>query len=188
MKDIKIETGVVRIGNKEYKTVALRVGEFREAHPDWTIETELVSLDEKTVVMRALIKADTGRLISTGYAEESRTSSQINKTSALENCETSAVGRALAFFGLAGSEIASADEVAAAIGARASVPTPVDITEALSVIDAAPDMESLKAAYTRAYDSSRGNPEALAQLTAAKDKRKRVLTVTGVFSGHEVQS
>lgn len=66
-------------------------------------------------------------------------------------------------------------------------PVSVDITEALSVIDAAPDMESLKAAYTKAYDASRGNPEALAQLTAAKDKRKRVLTVTGVFSG-EVQS
>jgi len=67
-------------------------------------------------------------------------------------------------------------------------PVSVDITEALSVIYAAPDMESLKAAYTRAYDAYRGNPEALAQLTAAKDKRKRVLTVTGVFSGQEVQS
>ena len=53
--------------------------------------------------------------IATGYAEEVRTASKINRTSALENAETSAVGRALAFFGLGGSEIASADEVANAI-------------------------------------------------------------------------
>ena len=56
-----------------------------------------------------------GNVISTGVAEEVRGSTNINNTSALENCETSAVGRALAFFGLAGSEIASADEVKNAI-------------------------------------------------------------------------
>ncbi len=56
-----------------------------------------------------------GRTLSTGLAEEVRGSTNINKTSALENCETSAIGRALAFFGLGGTEIASADEVANAI-------------------------------------------------------------------------
>jgi hypothetical protein len=64
--------------------------------------------------MKATISA-ANMVIATGYAEEVRTASKINRTSALENCETSAVGRALAFFGLAGSEIASADEVANAI-------------------------------------------------------------------------
>jgi hypothetical protein len=64
--------------------------------------------------MKARISA-ANMVIATGYAEEVRTASKINRTSALENCETSAVGRALAFFGLAGSEIASADEVANAI-------------------------------------------------------------------------
>ena len=49
------------------------------------------------------------------YAEENRSFGKINKTSALENAETSAVGRALAFLGLGGSEIASADEVSTAI-------------------------------------------------------------------------
>jgi len=54
-------------------------------------------------------------LISTGYAEENRQSSRINQTSALENCETSSLGRALAFCGLTNDSIASAEEVSAAI-------------------------------------------------------------------------
>jgi hypothetical protein len=107
-------TGTVNIHGKEYKTVALRIQEFREKHPDFTIQTELVEANDTLVVMKATISA-ANMVIATGYAEEVRTASKINRTSALENCETSAVGRALAFFGLAGSEIASADEVANAI-------------------------------------------------------------------------
>lgn len=107
-------TGTVKIHGKEYKTVALRIQEFREKHPDFTIQTELVEANDTLVVMKATISMGP-QVISTGYAEEVRTASKINRTSALENAETSAVGRALAFFGLGGSEIASADEVANAI-------------------------------------------------------------------------
>ena len=108
------DTGVVPIHGKKYKTVALRVQEFREKYPGHTILTELVEANDTLVVFKATISWE-GVVISTGYAEEVRTASNINRTSALENCETSAVGRALAFFGLAGSEIASADEVVNAI-------------------------------------------------------------------------
>lgn len=107
-------TGTVKIHGKEYKTVALRIQEFREKHPDFTIQTELVEANDTLVVMKATISTGS-QVIATGYAEEVRTASKINRTSALENAETSAVGRALAFFGLGGSEIASADEVANAI-------------------------------------------------------------------------
>ena len=110
------QAGIVEIHGKTYRTVAFRIAEFREAHPDWSIVTELVSADDERVVMQASIYLGDGKIVSTGYAEESRSASQINRTSALENCETSAVGRALAFLGLAGTEIASADEVANAIG------------------------------------------------------------------------
>ena len=123
------QPGIVEIHGKQYRTVAHRIAEFREEHPDWTIQTELVSADDHRVVMRAEIGRVAGtinekgevivaphmEIISTGYAEEERGSSNINKTSALENAETSAVGRALAFLGLAGTEIASADEVVNAI-------------------------------------------------------------------------
>lgn len=111
----KKDDGVVRIHGKEYLTVARRINDFRSAHPDYGIHTEILSIDENTVVCRAVITDAEGRQLSSGIAEERRSASKINQTSATENCETSAVGRALAFFGMAGTEIASADEVAGAI-------------------------------------------------------------------------
>ena len=111
----KKDDGVVRIHGKEYLTVARRINDFRSQHPDYGVHTEILSIDESTVVCRAIITDANGRQVSSGIAEEHRRASKINQTSATENCETSAVGRALAFFGMAGTEIASADEVAGAI-------------------------------------------------------------------------
>lgn len=111
------DTGKVMIHGKEYNTVASRVAQFRAngMYVAWTIATEILFRDSEVVVMKASISDDKGRLIATGHAEEVRASSTINKTSALENAETSAIGRALAALGLAGTEFASADEVANAI-------------------------------------------------------------------------
>ena len=107
--------GIVPIHGKQYKTVAYRVNEFRTQYPDYTVSTELVEANETLVVMKASISNEQGRLLATGFAEEVRAASKINRTSALENAETSAIGRALAALGLAGTEYASADEVANAI-------------------------------------------------------------------------
>jgi len=107
--------GVVKIHGKEYKTVALRVAEFRAAHPDYTISTELVEANDVLVIMKASILDNDGRLLATGYSEEVRAASKINATSALENAETSAIGRCLSALGFGGTEYASADEVANAI-------------------------------------------------------------------------
>jgi len=104
----------VNIHGKEYHTVAERVHAFRETAPDLTIETEIVRWEGDDVVVKACI-SDNGKLIATGLAHEVRGSTNINKTSHVENCETSAIGRALAAFGLAGTEYATADEVANAI-------------------------------------------------------------------------
>lgn len=108
------QSGIVSIHGKEYQTVAKRVADFRSVHADYPIETEIVSAGD-IVVMKATIRDPQGKALATGYAEEVRNSTNINKTSALENCETSAVGRALAFFGYGGTEIASANEVSNAI-------------------------------------------------------------------------
>jgi hypothetical protein len=108
-------TGKVNIRGKEYLTVAYRIKQFRVDHPDWQIHTDIIDMDEDRVVVRAEICDSASVTIATGHAEERRSSSQINQTSALENCESSAVGRALAFAGYGGSEIASADEVQNAI-------------------------------------------------------------------------
>ena len=110
------DSGKVLIHGKEYETVALRVRKFRDVCPEYTLATEIVERTEDVVVMKATILDQSGRVIATGHAEEYRKSSQINKTSALENAETSAIGRCLAAFGLGGTEFATADEVANAIG------------------------------------------------------------------------
>ena len=109
-----MDNGIVSIHGKQYKTVALRVGEFRVDHPEWGIETSIHTANDEIVIMRAII-FNGEQIIGTGYAEEQRGSSMINKTSALENCETSAIGRALAACGYAGTEYASANEVENAI-------------------------------------------------------------------------
>lgn len=124
--------GVITIHNKQYKTVALRVNEFREERPEWAIETEIIENTDQRVIMKATIgkpvEGSTAYLIiGTGYAEEMRGSSQINRTSALENCETSAIGRALAACGYGGEEYASANEVQNAIGQQKEQMTPEPI-------------------------------------------------------------
>jgi len=109
------QTGIINIRGKEYQTVALRVQLFRDKHPDHSLTTSVVCRDEECVVMQAAIGDTEGRIIAVGHAEEYRKSSQINRTSALENAETSAIGRALAAFGIGGTEFASANEVVNAI-------------------------------------------------------------------------
>jgi hypothetical protein len=105
----------ISIHGKDYATVALRVGVARRVlGSSLNITTEVVSIDKDTVVMKATVGIG-GKFLSTGYAEEKRTASRINQTSALENCETSAVGRALAFAGFTNDKLASAEEVSAAI-------------------------------------------------------------------------
>ena len=105
----------VKIHGKEYRTVAERVNLFHDENKDAvkSIKTKILFTQEDKVVMRATVTV--GDSIYTGHAEEVYGSSRINETSALENCETSAIGRALASAGLGGSEFASADEVANAI-------------------------------------------------------------------------
>lgn len=110
------KAGIVNIHGKEYKTVALRVDEFRKDYKDeWAIITKIAYRDENIVIMEADILNKENRVIATGFAEEDRRKGTINSTSALENCETSAIGRALANLGYGGGEYASADEVANAV-------------------------------------------------------------------------
>ena len=114
------DTGKVNIHGKEYETVASRVARLRTDHQfDIAIQTEIVSIDESVVVMKASAVKD-GVVIGTGHAEENRQASTINRTSALENCETSAIGRCLASIGYLGTEFASADEVAQAISQQSA--------------------------------------------------------------------
>lgn len=106
----------VNIHGKEYKTVAERVDEFRKnsKYDDYGILTDIISAAD-LVQVKATITNSEGRVVGSGYAEEVRGSTNINKTSALENCETSAIGRALASIGLGGTQYATANEVTDAV-------------------------------------------------------------------------
>ena len=121
----------VNIHGKEYITVAERVSAFRETSADLTIETEIVRWEGDDVVVKASI-SDNGKLIATGLAHEVRGSTNINRTSHVENCETSAIGRALAAFGLGGTEYATADEVANAIAQQNKKQFEKELNEALA--------------------------------------------------------
>lgn len=100
------------IKGKDYAEVNQRVKAFRQVHPNGTITTEIVSLQDGVVLMKATILDDDQRLIATGLAYEKENSTYINKTSFIENCETSAVGRALGMCGFGiDVSIASKEEV-----------------------------------------------------------------------------
>lgn len=75
-----------------YETVEERLVRWWAAYPNAQIVTTMVHYDGKTVVFRAEGIVD-GRVIATGYAEEVHGSSPVNKTSFVENCETSSIGR-----------------------------------------------------------------------------------------------
>lgn len=101
-------------GLKDYVEVNVRIMKFYEKYPEGRILTEIVKWENEVIVMKATAYRDNSEVpASTGYAYEKEGSSFINKTSALENCETSAVGRALAILGFEiKKSVASKEEVA----------------------------------------------------------------------------
>ena len=115
---INDELKTVKISGKPYVQVNDRVQGFRKLFPMGDIRTEMVVyIPDDYCVFKCDIYDDDGNHLSSGYAQEFvEKNRNINRTSMLENCETSAVGRALGFLGIGSVEsIASADEVNKAI-------------------------------------------------------------------------
>lgn len=108
------------IRGKQYAEVNQRILAFWEIFPNGSIITEMLSDDGERCVFKATAY-DKDMPMATGHAFEVRTASNINKTSYLENCETSAVGRALGMLGIGAEDaICSAEEVNAAIAQQGS--------------------------------------------------------------------
>ena len=108
--------GVQQKGGKFYTQVVHRMEAFRRIHgTDFGIDTQILVNDGKKVVVKAIITDKDNRTVGVGMAEEIRGQGLVNTTSALENAETSAIGRALASLGLAGGEYASANEMDAVV-------------------------------------------------------------------------
>jgi hypothetical protein len=112
MKELKS----INIKGKQYVEVNERLRYFRENFKDWSLESEVVEKTNTSITIKAIIKDAEGRTRATGLAEEVKGSTFINKTSYVENCETSAWGRALGNLGIGiETSVASYEEVANAI-------------------------------------------------------------------------
>ena len=87
----------------DYEPVEVRLEKFIKDYPAFRISTELEVVEATRYIVKAYLFKDSSDAVawSTGYAEETVTSRGVNQTSALENCETSAIGRALANAGYA---------------------------------------------------------------------------------------
>ena len=117
----------IDIHGKPYTSVASRVEIFRRYFPEASLSTEIIYDDEQRIVIKATI-AMNGTVIATGFAEELRGDGKINSTSALENAETSSIGRALAAMGIHGGEYASHNEVHHAIEQQSNQAQPASST------------------------------------------------------------
>ena len=122
----------IKIKGNPYVMVKDRILHFNENYENGCIQTELIEMTDRFIVKATIIPdVDKPERYFTGHAEEVIGSSQLNSTSALENCETSALGRSLAMMSIGIIEsIASAEEVANAVHQQngvsqvsASVPT-----------------------------------------------------------------
>lgn len=116
LKKANEQLKTVDIKGKKYAQVSERIKAFRKVCPGGQIITDIVDNTDGVVTMKATILDEEGRRLASGYAQEKETSSFINKTSYIENCETSAVGRALGFVGIGvDGAFASAEEVSNAM-------------------------------------------------------------------------
>ena len=115
------------IKGKDYAEVNQRIKAFRMVCPHGQIITEMVSNENGICIFRASVYDEESKIIGTGTAYEQKDSTFINKTSYIENCETSAVGRALGMCGFGiDTSVASADEVANAINNQHKAPKQKD--------------------------------------------------------------
>ena len=111
--DLTQEAGVIVKGGKKYLQVKDRVSIFRKRFGlDYGINTEIIDNDERHIIIKATITNKDQHIVGSGYAEEFK-GKGVNFASAIENGETSAIGRALSSLGLHGGEYASANEIEA---------------------------------------------------------------------------
>ena len=155
------------IKGKQYVEVNQRVIAFRtlSEFKDYGLTTDVLHLDAESCVVQATITNADGAVVAQGMAQEDKSSSRINQTSYVENCETSAVGRALGFLGIGiETSIATADEVDMAIKKQ---DTPAAPTKSNNEIYAS------AVTYIK---EGKNKPERATRLTQIKDKYGDTLT------------
>jgi len=125
----------------DYEPVEVRLEKFIKDYPAFRISTELEVVEATRYIVKAYLfkNAEDGVAWATGYAEETVTSRGVNQTSALENCETSAIGRALANAGYAPKgKRPSREEMTKVVAAKPVKPSVQDLETAIRKADAEP--------------------------------------------------
>ena len=136
----------------DYETVEVRLEKFIKDYPDFRIATELEVVERDRYIVKAYLFKTTSDSLSwaTGYAEEKITDRGVNSTSALENCETSAIGRALANAGYAAKgKRPSREEMSKVVAQKPVKPAVADVqdywttpvNEYMKVVDAPVTLE-----------------------------------------------
>ena len=136
----------------DYETVEVRLEKFIKDYPDFRIATELEVVERDRYIVKAYLFKTTSDSLSwaTGYAEEKITDRGVNSTSALENCETSAIGRALANAGYAAKgKRPSREEMSKVVAQKPVKPAVADVqdywttpaNEYIKVVDAPVTLE-----------------------------------------------
>ena len=125
----------------DYETVEVRLEKFIKDYPDFRIATELEVVEKDRYIVKAyLYKTSTDSVAwTTGYAEEKVTDRGVNSTSALENCETSAIGRSLSAAGYAAKgKRPSREEMSKVVAQKPVKPAVQDLVQAIKAADKEP--------------------------------------------------
>ena len=172
----KYQFKTTNIRGKQYVEVNERIKFFRqeEQYKNWAINTEFPMLTADEALCRCTITDRDGMVVAVGHAHEVKAASNINKTSYVENCETSAVGRALAMLGIGiDVSIASANEVETAIEQQEEKPAPKKRTTKKAPAKKAPAKKAepkIEVAPTQPVDDIMD--KAVNYVKGATDKRK----------------
>ena len=158
-----------------YEPVADRIAKFWDKYPNGRLHTEIVLINETEVVIKASAFTDRedARPASIDFAQETRNSSSINKTSFIENCATSALGRCLATLNFQpkrdGKAVRPSKEEMKKVAA--AQPVANDFSVRLAFLQAQQDLEGLRALYKEAQTLG-ANADTLANIKKAAEAIK----------------
>ena len=181
IKDVNKDLSKTPIKGKDYIEVNQRVKAFRQLVPNGRIDTNIIRLENGICTVKAEVYDENGNMLASGIAEEKESSSFINKTSYVENCETSAVGRALGFLGIGiDTSICTAEELKNAINnqqqpgeEQRNYQREIETYSALLAENSKQSPDDWKQAAKAAYETDKGQADVLIKWWNKTNKDKQ---------------